>query len=720
MVEIITAETRRGQETNVMPAITTRTTTLNQTNRTPETALNPERVIVTSRSTTSTTIKDRVIDRSIIPYMRQKTVTFNANGLRPGITVLGKFAGKDVTLSNSTVSADGSITGTFTIPAGVTTGTRTFELYDAESTTGAETTYTAAGQLITKQKTITSIRNTTITRQPVPQRPEPRVINPPPTIVRRRNRRRRWRDPIAQSFLIEDQGGVYLTGIDVYFSAKDSTIPVSLYLVPVENGVPSSEILPFSEVTVTAANVNISVDASASTRFNFSDPVYCEEGAEYAFVLLTASDKYEAWISTLGEADVASGIGIARQPYLGSLFKSQNTSTWTADQLSDIKFTIYKAQFVSSGSVSALSNAESLNLRATDVNFHLTDLKLPSTTLNWNYTHPSIAGSTNLMPFESNDFDSSVEITDALQLSANALATTNNPNISPVIDRARLSALLKQNTLATDSSLGVNEYNAGTYISQTVNLINTSDDIKVILEAKLPVPTRLAVYVKTNQYQPVNQETGNQATTTTIIGNDITQDALIGKRVTIYTHNRSDNTVLFRGNCVITGFSGSQIFFKSATDITIFDLASSTFDIFVALDDSLDALTTLAQWTSSSYNLGDVVFDNATGKIWEAVKPNNASQPSSVNSDWKEIVSMSMGGLATPNKATDAVDWQPMELENSNVDSLDSTNEFVEYTYKPAFILNSDFDSYSVRVDLVAQQPETVPVIKSVRSIAVY
>jgi hypothetical protein len=36
---------------------------------------------------------------------------------------------------------------------------------------------------------------------------------------------------------------------------------------------------------------------------------------------------------------------ISGQPALGSLFKSQNASTWTADQMQDLKFTLYRAVF---------------------------------------------------------------------------------------------------------------------------------------------------------------------------------------------------------------------------------------------------------------------------------------------------------------------------------------------------------------------------------------
>jgi hypothetical protein len=48
---------------------------------------------------------------------------------------------------------------------------------------------------------------------------------------------------------------------------------------------------------------------------------------------------------------------ISEQPYLGSLFKSQNASTWTADQSQDLKFTIYRANF----RTDVVSNVEYIN-----------------------------------------------------------------------------------------------------------------------------------------------------------------------------------------------------------------------------------------------------------------------------------------------------------------------------------------------------------------------
>ena len=78
---------------------------------------------------------------------------------------------------------------------------------------------------------------------------------------------------------------------------------------------------------------------------------------EYAIVLLSDSTEYTAWISRLGEADVTSAaseagqVFVSAQPVLGSLFKSQNASSWDASQYEDLKFDLYRADFVETGSV---------------------------------------------------------------------------------------------------------------------------------------------------------------------------------------------------------------------------------------------------------------------------------------------------------------------------------------------------------------------------------
>jgi hypothetical protein len=70
-----------------------------------------------------------------------------------------------------------------------------------------------------------------------------------------------------------------------------------------------------------------------------------QDGGEYAIVLSSDSNNYKVWISQVGDQIPGSSRTISEQPYMGVFFKSQNASTWTADQMQDLKFTIYRAKF---------------------------------------------------------------------------------------------------------------------------------------------------------------------------------------------------------------------------------------------------------------------------------------------------------------------------------------------------------------------------------------
>ena len=50
-------------------------------------------------------------------------------------------------------------------------------------------------------------------------------------------------------------------------------------------------------------------------------------------------------VGRLGETVIGSDRTISQQPYAGVMFKSQNGSTWTAEQNEDIKFTMKRAEF---------------------------------------------------------------------------------------------------------------------------------------------------------------------------------------------------------------------------------------------------------------------------------------------------------------------------------------------------------------------------------------
>ena len=71
--------------------------------------------------------------------------------------------------------------------------------------------------------------------------------------------------------------------------------------------------------------------------------------------MISNSTKYSVYISRVGENDIVSDTYISNQPTLGSLFKSQNASTWEASQWEDLKFTLYRADFESTGTIELYS-----------------------------------------------------------------------------------------------------------------------------------------------------------------------------------------------------------------------------------------------------------------------------------------------------------------------------------------------------------------------------
>lgn len=159
-------------------------------------------------------------------------------------------------------------------------------------------------------------------------------------------------DPLAQSFFTYgNRGGIFVSSIDIFFQTKDEQIPVRVDIRPLINGYPSDpwNILKTAGVEAvsvkTPDEVNISSDGSVPTKFEFDPPVYLEEDKDYCFVVFSVSPNYNIFTSRMGERSFENGRTIFEQPFIGSMFKSENNITWEASQFEDIKFVINRAQF---------------------------------------------------------------------------------------------------------------------------------------------------------------------------------------------------------------------------------------------------------------------------------------------------------------------------------------------------------------------------------------
>ena len=152
--------------------------------------------------------------------------------------------------------------------------------------------------------------------------------------------------PLAQTFKIDAIGGVFLTSVNLFFATKDTAVPVWIEIRNTIAGIPGQQVLPYSRKILEPSFINVDFEkGNAPTAFVFDSPVYCQEGQEYALVVVTKSLDYLLWTAQVGQVDVLTGGVVNSQPAIGSMYKSSNSSTWTPVQSEDLKFSIQRAWF---------------------------------------------------------------------------------------------------------------------------------------------------------------------------------------------------------------------------------------------------------------------------------------------------------------------------------------------------------------------------------------
>jgi hypothetical protein len=329
--------------------------------------------VQTSRFSTG----DRIVEVNFVPFMRTRLVEFSATRMKPATQVYAFFDGTSVadyvstnassytplvgvntvvahpaTATTLTTDANGAVSGTFLVPNNSTlnfpTGQKEFKLTqsstndDEVTTTSATANYNAAGLIETRENVIISTRTPVIQRLSVGDtRGDSREVG--------RNQIN-WNDPLAQSILLDQ--AAFITSVALNFTSKDASIPVNVSIREMSNGFPTQKIIPFSDITLNPS----AVSTSAATTFTFASPVFLQDGIEYAIVIMSNSNKYNVRYAQIGDED-QNGNRISQQPYNGVLFKSQNASTWNADQNKDLMFTLNRAVFSTTAKNCVLRNA---------------------------------------------------------------------------------------------------------------------------------------------------------------------------------------------------------------------------------------------------------------------------------------------------------------------------------------------------------------------------
>lgn len=240
------------------------------------------------------------------------------------------------------------------------TGNRLFYLADSSTpsarTTYADSLYAASGIIDAQSTTTIGVRNakiggTDVTRnrsyiqQLSSNTTYSYVADPPPPPAPSN-------DPLAQTFVIsngsaENPEGSFVTEVELFFESKDATVPMLVELRTTNGGYPTTTVLPFAQKIVYPTDILTSKDGSLGTLVTFPAPVFVKTGVMYAVVLTTVSNQYKLWVGTMGQADKSPNkLGtVIQTPAIGSLFKSQNSGTWTESPGQDLKLCVYRAIF---------------------------------------------------------------------------------------------------------------------------------------------------------------------------------------------------------------------------------------------------------------------------------------------------------------------------------------------------------------------------------------
>ena len=465
-------------------------------------------------------------------YMRVRDVKFRLKGMRPGIKIYATMDDKPLTLWNmkhfdepkptknitesdyaDRINSDTTLEGCFTVPEKMLCGTKLIQFFDDEDKCAASAEYTANGKTVWTEVTRNYIRTWTAVVSTDTQTSYRTTSNTTSTKTKLSSVYTNL-DPIAESFYIDNPNGIMLESIDLFFAKKDENVNVELIVVECENGYPSQTMVPFSRVVKTPSEVNVreigEVSATTppiATNFKFESPLYLYPETEYAFIVIAQSYGYELYTSTLGKADLITGIGIKEQPYIGSMFKSQNLRTWTAEQMSDIMFNIYKYSFTKGDVARAFFDIVPLK----DAEGNSKDFKSAMQTLSLNTFVPSqteIKYFYNWDNTEWKQFNNKEDIFNDIEYSTytenNHLRLrcdmyTDDKNISPMIDLEQVYGIFTNNQCeevknAYDTFV---KYDCGSYVSVPIKLANNGEDLRVILDAVLPKDSEIAVYYKT-------------------------------------------------------------------------------------------------------------------------------------------------------------------------------------------------------------------------------
>lgn len=394
-----------------------------------------------SASSTATVVELASEVNFNIDNLRQTNVSFTVDGFDAAEVLTSvTFDGQDLGNNGEVADANGSVTGTFTVPADIPSGSKEVEFLGNQGSFGSAI-YTGQGTLI--ERVWNSITTTTTWRwwSPPP---------PPPA--------RNW-DPLAQSFVLPE--GRHVTALDLQFAVKGSNSnAVTVEIVEGDNGFPSRQ-------AITRTRINGSdITTAGYTRATFDFPIYLDAGQEYFVVIMTDDASHALRVAELGKYDAVANEFVTAQPYtVGVLLSSSNASSWTVHNDMDLCFKLIGAEFTSTTSTINLGSITVSNMTDLMVTAPV-DIPATSARVTFKYTR-STGESFLLAPDQSIKLEAAV--TDTMQIQAILEGTsTESPTLHPGV-------------LSIPATLDT----AGTYVGRQFDVASGGSTIRIIFEAQL-------------------------------------------------------------------------------------------------------------------------------------------------------------------------------------------------------------------------------------------
>lgn len=392
-----------------------------------------------SRTTTSTLVTLVSEVEANIANLRQTVIDFEVTGFDVGETLTSiTFDGIDLGNNGEVADANGDVTGQFTIPADIPSGSKEVAFLGQQGSFGSAI-FTGQGTHIHTEWDSTTTTNTW------------RWWSPPPPP-------RNW-DPLAQSFVLEQ--GRHITGLDLQFAVKGSdSNDVTIDIVEGDNGFPSRQAITRTRIK------GSDITTTGYTRATFDFPIYLEAGQEYFFVLMTDDASHAVRVAELGKYDSVAGEFVTAQPYtVGVLLSSSNASSWTVHNDMDMTFKLLGAEFTSTQATVNLGSLTVSNMTDLMVTAPV-DIPATSSRVTFKYTR-STGEEFLLASDQSIRLDAAISDTMQVQAILDGTAT-ESPTLHPGV-------LSIPGTLDT----------AATYVGRQFDVANGGSTIRIIYEAQL-------------------------------------------------------------------------------------------------------------------------------------------------------------------------------------------------------------------------------------------